>query len=82
MLVTATIYRNLFLVAAGYLTAWLAPVPKMRYVVILGIIGTLLGVVGVFVNMKYDLAPMWYPIALVILGFPCVWLGGKLRTRN
>lgn len=58
-----------------------APAPKMRYVVILGIIGTLLGIMGVFVNMKYDLAPMWYPILLVLLGFPSLYLGAKLRTR-
>ncbi|NOT47284.1 MAG: hypothetical protein HOP17_05985 [Acidobacteria bacterium] len=80
MVITAIIYRNLFMIAAGYLTAMLAPAPKMRYVVILGVIGTLFGIGGVFVNMKYDLAPMWYPVLLVLLGFPSLYLGAKLKT--
>jgi hypothetical protein len=82
MLVTAIVYRNLFLIAAGYLTAALAPQPKMRYVIILGIIGSVVGVVGIFVAVSKDFGPAWYPIALVVLGFPCVWLGGKLRSRR
>ena len=67
MVVTATIYRNVFMIAAGYLTAAIAPEPKMRAVIILGVIGILLGIAGIFVNLKYDLGPMWYPIALVVL---------------
>ena len=81
MVITAIIYRSLFMIAAGYLTALIAPEPKMRYVVILGVIGTVLGIVGCVVNYKYDLSPMWYPVALVILGFPCLWFGGKLRSK-
>jgi hypothetical protein len=82
MVIAATVYRNLFMIAAGYLTAMIAPAPKIRYVVILGVIGTLLGVVGIFVNAKYDLGPMWYPVALVLLGFPCLYLGAKLRIKE
>ena len=82
MVITATVYRNLFMIAAGYLTAALAPAPKMRWVIILGVIGTLLGFVGIFVNYKYDLGPMWYPVALVLLGFPCLYLGAKLRIKE
>ncbi len=43
MVIAATVYRNLFMIAAGYIVATLAPAPKMRYVVILGVIGTLFG---------------------------------------
>lgn len=82
MVITAVVYRNLFMIAAGYITAALAPAPKMRYVVILGVIGTLAGVVGVIVNTKLDLGAQWYPYVLVLLGFPCLYLGAKLRTRN
>ncbi len=32
MVVTATIYRSIYTVAGGYITAALAPDPKMRYV--------------------------------------------------
>lgn len=82
MVVTAVIYRNLFMIAAGYLTALISPPPTMRYVVILGVIGTLLGIAGIFVNAKYDLGPMWYPVLLVLLGFPCLYLGAKLRIKE
>ena len=82
MVITAIVYRNLFMIAAGYLVAALAPTPKMRYVVLLGIIGTLFGFVGIFVNYKYDMAPAWYPVALVLLGFPCLYIGAKLRIKE
>jgi uncharacterized membrane protein len=82
MVITATIYRNLFMIAAGYLTAALAPEPKMRYVIILGIIGTLMGILGIVVNTLYDLGSVWYPYALVLLGFPCLYLGAKLKIKE
>jgi hypothetical protein len=80
MVITATIYRTIFTVAGAYLTAALAPEPRMRYVVILGIIGLALGTLGAIVTIPMKLGPVWYPIALAVLAFPSVWLGGKLRT--
>jgi hypothetical protein len=81
MLVTATVYRSIYTVAGGYITAALAPSPKMRYVIILGIIGVVAGTLGAIVTIPMELGPNWYPIALVVLALPCVWLGGKLRTK-
>jgi hypothetical protein len=82
MVVTATIYRSLYTVAGGYITAALSPTPKMRHVIILGLIGFALGTLGAIVTIPMKIAPIWYPIALVVLALPCVWLGGKLRTKN
>jgi hypothetical protein len=79
MVVTATIYRSIYTVAGGYITAALAPSPKMRYVIILGIIGVVLGTLGAIITIPLKLGPIWYPIALVVLALPSVWLGGKLR---
>jgi hypothetical protein len=81
MVVTATIYRSIYTVAGGYLTAALAPAPKMQYVLILGLIGVVAGTLGAIATIPMHIAPVWYPIALVVLALPCVWLGGKLRTR-
>ena len=81
MLLTATLYRSIYTVAGGYITAALAPPPKMPYVMILGIIGIVAGTLGAIVTIPMKLSPIWYPIALVVLALPCVWLGGKLRTR-
>jgi len=81
MVVTATIYRSIYTVAGGYLTAALAPSPPMRYVVILGIIGTVAGILAAIVTIPMGIAPAWYPIALAVLALPCTWLGGKLKTK-
>jgi hypothetical protein len=80
MVVTATIYRTIYTVGAGYVTAALAPNPRMRYVWILGLIGVVLGTIGAIITIPMGIAPTWYPIALVVLGLPAVLLGGKLRT--
>lgn len=81
MVVTATIYRSVFSVVGGYITAALAPNRPMRYAVILGIIGLVAGTIAAIVTIPMGIAPAWYPIALAILALPCTWLGGKLRTR-
>lgn len=80
MVVTATIYRSIFTVAGGYITAALAPDRPMLYVIILGIIGVVAGTFGAIVTIPMGIAPIWYPIALIVLALPCVGLGGKLRT--
>jgi hypothetical protein len=79
MVITATIYRCVFTVIGGYITAALAPNPPMRYVVILGIIGLLLCIAGAIVTIPMKIAPAWYPIALAVTAFPCTWLGGVLH---
>lgn len=80
MLALALLYRTLFTVLGGYVTALLAPSHKMRHVIILGAIGTLAGIAGVVAG--WDLSAHWYPIALAVLGFPSVWLGGKIYVRT
>src|SRR6185503_961624 len=82
MVVTATIYRSLFVIGGGYITAVLAPKPPMRYVLILGIIGIVMSSLGAIATIPLGISPAWYPIALVVLSLPCVWLGGKLRTAQ
>src|SRR5882672_5339824 len=82
MVVTATVYRSLYTVAGGYVTAVLAPEPKMRYVIILGIFGLVVSTLAAIATIPMKLGPAWYPIALAVLALPCVWLGGKLRTRT
>jgi hypothetical protein len=81
MVVTATIYRCIYIVVGGYITAALAPNPPMRYVMILGIIGLVLSTVGAIVTIPMGIAPAWYPIALAVTALPCTWLGGVLRRR-
>lgn len=81
MVVTATIYRCIYTVGGGYVTAALAPEPRMRYVLILGSIGLVIGSLAAVATIPMKLGPAWYPIALAVLALPCVWLGGKLKTK-
>ena len=80
MVLTATIYRCIYTVGGGYLTAVLAPEPRMRYVMILGVFGLVMGTLAAIVTIPMKLGPSWYPIALAVLALPCVWLGGRLKT--
>lgn len=79
MLILAFAYRFIYTVMGGYVTALLATTLPMRHVIILGIIGTVAGTIGVFVG--WDLSDHWYPIALAVTALPSTWLGGKLRTN-
>ena len=81
MVVTATIYRSIYTVVGGYITAALAPDPPLRYVIILGVIGLVMSTLAAIATIPMKLGPAWYPIALAVLALPCVWLGGKLRVR-
>jgi multisubunit Na+/H+ antiporter MnhB subunit len=83
MLMIALIYRCLYAVAGGYITAALAPWRPMRHVIILGIIGLAFATLGSIVNWNKTTASIaWYPILFIILTLPAVWLGGKLKTRD
>lgn len=74
----ATAYRIVIGIAGAWLTAWLAPRKPMKHAMILGLVGTLLGLVGVAVTWGKGLGPDWYPIALAVLAFPQSWVGGRL----
>ncbi len=76
MLTLALFYRSIYTVAGGYITAILAPNRPIRHAVILGIIGVVVSTLGAFV--AWELSPAWYPIALILIALPCVWLGAKL----
>jgi hypothetical protein len=77
----ATVYRTIYTIAAGYITARLAPDQPMTHVLILGLVGTAAGLAGVVAtwNAGPELGPRWYPISLAVLALPSVWLGGKLN---
>jgi hypothetical protein len=75
-------YRIVYTILGGYLTAKLAPHSPMRHVVVLGVIGFVTATAGAVVAITMaDLGPGWYPIALALTGFPCVWLGGVIHER-
>lgn len=77
LLIIAFLYRSLYAVLGGYITAILAPNNPMKHVKALAIIGTFGGIVGIFAGWNFS--DHWYPIALAVTAFPLVWFGGKLK---
>jgi len=84
LFVLATVYRTIYTVAGGYITARLAPNRPMAHVWTLGIIGLLAAIAGALATWDKgpEFGPKWYPLALVILAIPSVLLGGKLARRS
>src|SRR4030095_9319042 len=82
MLLLALIYRSIYAVAGGYITATLAPDRPMNHSLALGLIGMLFATLGAIVN--WDLMPesRWYPVLLLVLTLPSIWLGATLRIRK
>ena len=74
----ATAYRFIISAAGAYLTAKLAPQNPLKHAVILGVVGTVLGGVGVYATWDSGMSPRWYPIALTVLAIPQCWVGGQL----
>lgn len=80
--VIATSYRIVIGIVGGWLTARLAPEKPMKHALILGVIGTVLGLGGVAATWNLGLGPRWYPIALAVLALPQCWLGGKIHEMR
>jgi hypothetical protein len=74
----ATAYRVVISIGGAYLTASLAPEKPMKHAMILGVVGTFLGLVGVVATWGKVMGPTWYPIALAVLAIPQCWVGGKV----
>jgi hypothetical protein len=51
----------------------------LKDALILGVVGTILGTMGVVATWGKGLGPTWYPIALAVLAVPQCWAGGRLR---
>jgi hypothetical protein len=80
MVVLAIVYRSIYMLVGGYVTATLAPNRPMGHAIALGIVGIALGIAAAIAT--WGITPAWFSISLVILALPCVWLGGKLKTRS
>jgi len=74
----ATSYRFVISVAGAWLTARLAPGQPMKHAMVLGVVGTVLGLIGVVTTWNLGLGPKWYAIALAVLAIPQCWAGGKI----
>jgi dipeptidyl-peptidase-4 len=84
LLLIATAYRAAYGILGGYATARLAPDRPMRHVLVLGVLGTLVGIAGTVATWNAGPAfdPKWYPIVLSIIAIPTAWIGGKLAESR
>ncbi len=82
----ALFYRVVYTILGGYITAKLAPNKPMRHVIILGVFGTVVAIVGNIVGSMIpatkDVLPLWFMVALVLMQYPGVWIGGKLAIKQ
>jgi hypothetical protein len=78
----ASSYRLVIGVAAGSLTARLAPNRPMQHALVLGGLGAVVALIGVVTTWNMGLGPRWYPISLAILALPEAWLGARLAMTH
>jgi uncharacterized membrane protein len=78
------VYRTIYGILGGYVTAWIAPYRPVRHALILGVIGFILGIVGAVTmrNAPAAIGHHWYPIALIVPAIPQSWAGGQLRVMQ
>ncbi|MBZ5685668.1 MAG: hypothetical protein LAP86_11595 [Acidobacteriia bacterium] len=82
LFVWATIYRTIYGIVGSYTAARLAPYRPMWHAMMGAAIGMILGTVGAVVTWNKDLGPHWYPLALIVTGIPCAWIGAKIREKQ
>jgi hypothetical protein len=74
----ATAYRTVISVGGAWLTGRLAPDKPLKHALILGCVGTVLGLAGAAATWNLGLGPRWYPVALAVLAIPQCWAGGRI----
>jgi len=79
-LAVAAVYRNIYNVFGGWITARLAPNRPVGHAIVLGALGSVANIVGGIV--MWQIGAHWYPLILAVLALPSCWLGGKLTKRT
>jgi hypothetical protein len=75
-------YRLVIGVVGGWLTSRLAAAEPMRHATVLGVIGTVAGLIGIVATWNLGLGPRWYSLAVAALALPECWAGAWIFTRN
>ncbi|MEO6869357.1 MAG: hypothetical protein ABI168_06920 [Ginsengibacter sp.] len=81
LIVVVLIYRGFYTILAGYIVAKLAPGKPMMHALILGIIGTVITIIGTNSASFSDKSPLWFGYTLALLTIPCLLLGVKIQEN-
>jgi hypothetical protein len=76
----AALYRVVYGVLGGYVTARFAPDRPMQHALALGAVGFVLSTAGAIA--MWDVGPSWYPLAVIAMTFPCAWAGARVRAAQ
>jgi hypothetical protein len=74
------LYSTLSMIAAGYLTAWIARRNALRLAIVMATIQLCLTAWAM--SKFYDHAPLWAWLAGMTLMLPAAWLGARWRMRR
>jgi hypothetical protein len=79
----AAFYRLVYGVLGCGVAARLAPDHPLAHAMVLGGLGTALGVAGTLATWGRGpgFGPHWYPIVVALMPIPCAWLGASLAAR-
>jgi hypothetical protein len=78
----ALIYRSVYMVLGGYISARLAPSNPMQHAVILGGVQFVLFSISAIILIPMQFfGPAWYYLGLIVLTLPCSWFGGILQKK-
>lgn len=80
LLLIASLYRAVYGILGGYITAVMAKTDSLKAVWILGTIGTVLSLLGLIV--MWNKGVLWYPVSLVVLSIPYSLIGRKFYLRR
>src|SRR6476660_9533756 len=75
ILIAMLCYSLVFYILGGYIAAAIAPDPKRRHAVVLGILIFAFGASGT--ASKFGAAPVWFHIAGLAITLPAAALGGR-----
>jgi hypothetical protein len=82
MFVVPAVYRALYTVLGGYLTARLAPKAPLVHAAVLMALGLLGGLAGLAVAVAHpELGPLWYAASIPASAIPCIGLGAWLASK-
>lgn len=82
--VWAILYRMVFLIFGSYLTARLAPEKPRKHAEVLGVLATIVTMLGTMLNWNRfpPPGPHWYMVVEVLMNIPCAWAGAKLWVEK